>query len=61
MNRSTRAIAERFQLSLEDAVRLQVHMEIDFSESTEREFDAEALRVYQLLFAEEQKVKAVSL
>ncbi len=58
MNRSTRAIADRFHLSLEDAVRLQVHMEIDFSECAQREFDAEASRVYQLLFG--QKVKAVS-
>ena len=53
MNKTTYDLAERFGIEPEAALRIQSLMEINFSECTQREFDNEALRVYESLVAEE--------
>jgi len=53
MNKAAMELVDRFQVEPEAAVRILSLMEIDFSECTQQEFDAEALRVYESLVAEE--------
>lgn len=53
MNKVTADLANRFGIEPEAALRIQGLMQIDFSECTQREFDAESLRVYESIVAEE--------
>lgn len=49
MNKSTAELVDRFGIEPEAALRVLAHMEIDFSECTQEEFDREALRAYEFL------------
>ncbi len=53
MNKAVQDIAERFQIEPEAALRIYSAMEVNFSECTQEEFDAEALRVYEAICRQE--------
>jgi hypothetical protein len=53
MNKTTQELVERFEIEPEAALRIQSMMEINFSECTQREFNDEALRVYESIVSEE--------
>jgi len=55
MNKNVQELVDRFDVEPEAALRILSQMEIDFSECTQREFDDEALRVYESISAEEFK------
>lgn len=53
MNKATKDLMERFGIEAEAALRIQSAMQINFSECTQKEFDDEALRVYEDILAAE--------
>lgn len=53
MNKYTAEIIDRFEVEPEAALRILAAMEIDLSECTQKQFNDEALRVYESITAEE--------